>query len=233
MTPSHDGSKVSVASTVDAKPALRVFAVDGSTQPVVIDTYKKAALFVSFRPGDREITFRGTDLDGDNLVVAAADGSEYRQILSLPAGDGGFLSSDGTKIAYQTWDGRVSAIHVVDVDTGVDSVPVFDQPSDAGTDDYPQWSPDGTRFLFIRYQNGTVNHLMVAPSAGGPRVEIGPAMPNCGCSYLAAFSPDGTKVLAHFDADGSTWMLDPTGATAGTKLSSTIADAATWQRTAP
>ena len=80
---------------------------------------------------------------------------------------------------------------------------------------------------------GANNHLVVAPSEGGPRVQIGPAMPNCGCSYSAAFSPDGTKVLAYFAADGSTWQLDPTGATADVKLPTTIADAATWQRLAP
>ncbi|HVQ21973.1 MAG TPA: hypothetical protein VMT36_01755, partial [Candidatus Saccharimonadia bacterium] len=119
-------------------------------------------------------------------------------------------------------------------DTGVDSVPALDPPADAAMgDDYPRWSPDGTGLLFIRYHFGTDNHLTVAPVAGGAAVEIGPAMPNCACGYLAAFSPDGSEVLAHFDADGSTWLLDPTGATPGKQLSPAIDQAATWQRLAP
>ena len=125
-------------------------------------------------------------------------------------------------------------IHIVDVETGVDTIPAFDPPADGSyIDDKPVWSPDGTRLLFVRYHGGTDNHLAVAPVAGGPRIEIGPPMPNCGCPEPAEFSPDGTRVLAHFDEDGTTWLLDPTGATPGVQLPSTIADMASWQRTAP
>ena len=100
-------------------------------------------------------------------------------------------------------------------------------------DDAPQWSPDGTRFLFIRYQHGTVNHLAVAPVTGGHVVEIGPAMPNNASPWRAQFSPDGTRILVHYGADGSTWLLDPTGSTPGTLLPSTIDESASWQRLEP
>ena len=40
----------------------------------------------------------------------------------------------------------------------------------------------------------------------------------------AQFSPDGSKVVAHYDGDGSTWLLDPTGLTAGTQVAATMAD---------
>src|SRR5262249_50405945 len=150
-----------------------------------------------------------------------ADGSDYWPIHSLASGDGASLSPDGTKIAYQIWNGSVGTIHVIDisggVDAAVDTIPALDPPADAVlVDDKPTWSPDGTKLLFVRYTVGHDNHLVVAPVAGGPRVQIGPAMPNCGCPVSAEFSPDGTKVLAHYDADGSTWILDPTGASAGT-----------------
>lgn len=233
---SHDGSMVAVLSAdARSKPGLQVFAVDGSRKPVVINTHLRNGIaYVSFRPGDRELTFRGSGSDGDDLVVVAADGSDYWPTADLATGDGASLSPDGTKIAYQTWSGGVGTIHVVDVDSGVDTVPALDPPSDASLiDGEPTWSPDGSRLVFVRYAAGQDNHLVVAPVAGGPRVQIGPAMPNCGCPVSAVFSPDGTKVLAHYGADGSTWMLDPTGATAGTRLSSTIADTASWQRTAP
>lgn len=233
---SHDGSKVAVVSDgARSHPGLQVFTVDGSKPPVVISTHDRTGIaYVSFRPGDRELTLRGSSSVGDTLIIVAADGSDYWPFLANTQGDGASLSPDGTKIAFQVWDGTVGTIHVVDVDTEIDSVPALDPPSDTSLiDDKPTWSPDGTKLLFVRYTAGADNHLVVAPAAGGPRVQIGPAMPNCACPVSAEFSPDGTQVLAHYGADGSTWLLDPTGATAGTQLSSTIADVATWQRTAP
>ncbi len=232
---SHDGAKVAVVSAgASSKPGLQVFTVDGSRQPVLVNTHLRTGIaYLSFRPGDRELTFRGEGSDGDALITVAADGSDYWPFLNNTQGDGASLSPDGTKMAYQTWDGTLGTIHIVDVDTGADSIPALDPPSDASlVDGEPTWSPDGTKLLFVQYTAGVNNHLAVAPVAGGPRVQIGPAMPNCGCPVSAVFSPDGTKVLAHYGADGSTWLLDPTGATPGSQLSPTIAETASWQRTA-
>ena len=58
-------------------------------------------------------------------------------------------------------------------------------------------------------------------------------MAMCECQVWANFSPDGSKVLVHYDADGSTWLLDPTGMTTGTQLPSSVLDATSWQRLAP
>ena len=73
----------------------------------------------------------------------------------------------------------------------------------------------------------------MAPTIGGLCVQIGPTMVMCACQVWADFSPDGSKVLAHYDADGSTWLLDPTGKTEGTQLPSPVTDALSWQRLAP
>jgi hypothetical protein len=58
-------------------------------------------------------------------------------------------------------------------------------------------------------------------------------MPSNATRSLAQFSPDGTAVMAYFQADQSTWMLDPTGAAPDVQLPATIADQASWQRLAP
>jgi Tol biopolymer transport system component len=231
---SHDGSTVVVTSELDSGPALQLFKVDGTTQPVVIDVQGMTALYAAFRAGDQELTFRGSRPDGDGLYAVRADGTGLRTILTPGQGDGASLSPDGTRIAYQVWDGTRGVIHIIAVDSGLDSTPAFDPPSDAKLiDGEPTWSPDGTRLLFVRYAAGSVNHLVVASAKGGRRFEIGPSMPNCSCPVSAEFSPDGSKVLVHYDADASTWLLDPTGSTPGTKLSSAIEQAASWQRLAP
>jgi len=231
---SSDGSKVAVSSGTGAAPVLQVFTVDGSAAPVAIDVHGRTAEYLAFRPGDRELIFRGTNAtDPAGMFAVGADGRGFRTIIAPAEGDGTSLSPDGTKIVYQTWDGTLGIIHIVGVDTGVDSVPAFDPPASAGlADDKATWSPDGTRLVFVTYQ-GALSQLSVASAAGGSRVPIGPTMRACACQVWADFSPDGSKVLAHYDADGSTWLLDPTGTTEGTQLPSPVTDALSWQRLAP
>ena len=232
---SHDGTMVAVISDVDSKAAIQVFRVDGSSPPVVLDTPGLTEInYLAFRAGDRELTFRGATPETASMFAVGPNGSGYRTIAHVTDGDGASLSPDGTKIAYQTWDGTRGVIHVVDVDNGLDTIPAFDPPSTASlVDDTPAWSPDGTRFLFIRYDVGADNHLVVASATGGPRVQIGPAMPNAAKTVSAQFSPDGSRVLAYYSADGSTWLLDPAGSGGDVRMESTITDVSSWQRLAP
>jgi hypothetical protein len=232
---SHDGSQIAVASEVGGKPVIAFFTVDGARTPIVVDTRGMAARFLSFRPGDRELTFLGDKGDTAGFFAVGADGQGFRTILD-PGGDYASLSPDGTKIAYQgdpATPAAFGAIHVVGVQTGIDTIPAF-QPTAPAADDNPSWSPDGTRLLFQRYEAGTYR-MALAPAGGGRVVEIGPRRSQnaTGERVGAQFSPDGLTVMAHYDGDGSTWILDPTGATSGMKLSSTIAQTATWQRLAP
>jgi len=230
---SSDGSKVAVSSGAGAAPVLQVFTVDGSAPPVVIDVHGMTPEYVTFRPGDREIIFRGFNAVETRFYAVGADGQGLRTIVPPFVGDGASLSPDGTKLAYQTWDGTLGIIHIVGVDTGLDTVPVFDPPASAGlADDKPTWSPDGSHLVFVTYRNG-LSQLSVAPATGGRRVPIGPTMTTCACQVWSDFSPDGSKVLVHYDADGSNWLLDPTGQTAGTQLQSPVVDAMSWQRLAP
>jgi len=226
---SHDGSRIAVAIDRNAAPpsTIRIFSVDGSTQPRVIDIGNTEATYLAFRPGDRELTFRG-----QGLFAVGTDG-RVRSILPPGEGDYASLSPDGTKIAYQVWDGTTGTIHVIDVDTGVDSIPSIDRGTTTGLiDDAPTWSPDGNRLLFVRYHGAGGYHLAVVPATGGSVVEIGPSMPSNETRSYAQFSPDGTAVMAYFQADHSTWMLDPKGLTPDVQLPATIAEQASWQRLA-
>ena len=182
---SGDGSKVAVSSGPAADPVLQVFTVDGSVAPVTIDVHGRTAEYLAFRPGDRELIFRGMNAtDPAGMFAVGADGRGFRTIIAPAEGDSVSLSPDGTKIAYQTWDGTLGILHIVDVDTGIDSVPAFDPPARAGlADDKATWSPDGTRLVFVTYTGGT-SQLSVAPANGGPRVQIGPRMSMCECQVV-------------------------------------------------
>jgi len=75
------------------------------------------------------------------------------------------------------------------------------------------------------------NHWGIVPVAGGPPAQVGPAWTPG--SDEAAYSPDGTSIIASYpQADGTTklWLLDPTGQKPDQPLSIPATYAPVWQR---
>lgn len=231
---SNDGSRVLVSADRAGQPALSLFRVDGSTAPIELDIHGMSAIYLGFRPGDAEITFRGTLGTTEGLFAVGADGRGLRTILADGASDFGILSPDGTKIAYQISNGTtLASIHVLDVATGRELAAAFDPPPGVGViDDAPTWSPDGSQLLFRRYQGSSAYRLAVVPAAGGHVVEIGPTR-TVTATDSQQFSPDGTLVLAFYGSGGSAWILDPTGVAADRQLPAGMVDRPAWQRLAP
>ena len=229
---SHDGSRVAVSADIAGQAALQIFSVDGNSAPLVVDTGGLTTLYLAFVPGDRELTFHGTKGNVAGLFAVGTDGRGLRTIVPNGVTDFGVLSPDGTKLAYQVYEGTVGAVRVVEAATGRDVTPAFDPPTGGGVvDDRPAWSPDGSRLLFARYHGTAAYRLAVMEAIGGRVAEIGPTRTVTVADY-AQFSPDGTSVMAYFDSDKSTWLLDPTGATPDRQLPSSIAARAAWQRLA-
>ena len=84
----------------------------------------------------------------------------------------------------------------------------------------------------LRAYGGDAYQLAVASVDGGRSTLIGPEQPaNSGGSH-ARFSPDGTRVLAYYESDGSSWVLDPVAGTA-IQLPDDIDLPLTWQGANP
>ena len=228
------GPTLNTAPTGVESTGLRI--VGPGVQPflVVLQRYDLHEItYPMWRPDGREIVFMANVLDRDlpfGLFAIHTDGSRLRAIVDpVVRGPGDpALSPDGTEVAYSVWNGERNELHVVNVDTGHDATVAF---TGSGSDRRPQWSADGRRLLFERYKGDTY-HLAVGSVDGGAVVEIGPARPaNTGGSE-ARFSPDGTKVIAFYQSDGSSWILDPSDGSE-VRLDEGITSPLSWPRAAP
>ena len=180
-------------------------------------------------PNGEELTFLAGPIDTGALMVGmygiGADGTGERTLVAptvqSPAQSA--VSPDGSRVVYVVTTPDGPRLRVVDVATAVDSVISFD----GAIGRRPQWSPDGRRLVFER-DTGGVYQLAVGSVDGGAVVGIGPEQrANAGGSH-ARFSPDGTKVLAYYESDGSSWVLDPVDGTA-VQLPDEIDSPLTWQ----
>ncbi len=144
------------------------------------------------------------------------------------------VSPDGSMLAYATWEtGAEGRIHVVDIDSGVASGVDF-APDFEFNDLSPVFSPDGK--TFIVHRSAIDGYRLTALSVDGQAraVPMGLAHPDMTDGAAVLFSPDGTKVLATYRNDATTWLLDVvTGGGDQMTWSVPMATSATWQRLAP
>jgi dipeptidyl aminopeptidase/acylaminoacyl peptidase len=193
-----------------------------------------------WRPRHDQLVFAAEQPAGQRAYfLVNADGTNTRRIEGVAPGaiNDPQFSSDGSKLAYATWgtgDGSGERIHVLDIDTGSDTLATPD------ADDGYLWqdvlfSPDGTKLLTKRFLPGTYTYqLAIVPADGrGEVVLVGPEQPDgMGAAVQWQFSPDGTQVLATYGEDESTWLLDVDGR-GERQLPWSGVNGASWQRLAP
>lgn len=237
MVWSPDSQRLAVVAGIQGSPGLWIVGPDA--QPVQVLPEQIGERFGNirepqWRPNGHELVFLAGPQDTVSqvgLYLVQADGTGLRTIVE-PASHGPArpaLSPDGMRVAYSPGTMDRPALHVVDIDTGDDAAIAFDGLT---ADQGPHWSPDGARLLFERYAADGTYRLAVGSVVGGPVVEIGPAHPASTGGTEARFSPDGTKVLAFYKADSSSWILDPVDRSEF-RLSAEIASPLTWPHAAP
>jgi Tol biopolymer transport system component len=94
------------------------------------------------------------------------------------------------RIAFVSKASGQNQIYLMDVDSaGLGSAPRR-LTTDREPENYPSWSPDGTRIAFQRDINGAAIYVVRADGSGATRLS-----PTPGFDIQPSWSPDGTKVV--------------------------------------
>lgn len=151
----------------------------------------------AWSPDGAEIIFRTTREGNDEIYVMNADGSGQTNLSRSPATEerGPDWSPDGQQIALASLQGAILDIFVMPIHLA--------QPSEysstwanltddsLGGDEYPDWSPDGTRIAFHSYRDGNWEiYVMNADGTGQTRLTYNPEE-----DTYPAWSPDGTRLI--------------------------------------
>jgi Tol biopolymer transport system component len=235
---SPTGDRIALARNGD--PANQVTIMDpsdGSTTTFQLEIEVASAVW---RPNHDQlvITTRGMVPGGSadqGFYLLGSDGTGLTPIVVGPAViNDPTLSPDGTKLAYSTWEtaaeGRTQILDIdLGTEAGVDFAPDFDF-----TDLNPIFSPDGKSFVVERYAVDGYRLTLLSIDGQSPPVSMGAAHPEGTDGANVVFSPDGTKILATYRDDRTTWLFD-VGTGEGEQMDWTVpaSTSATWQRLAP
>lgn len=234
---SPDSDRLAFVGSVDGVDGLWAVGLDGQPALVLAEQPGTGIGIINepeWRPDGSGLVFLAGPIDSGSGTVGLyriqADGAGLQALVepTVPGPTQPAVSPDGTQVVYSVREGADDVLHVVGIETAEDRVVALDGPR---ADQRPQWSPDGRTLLFERYQ-GKTYRLAVGPVAGGPVVELGPSQPYRTGGSNARFSPDGTRVLAFFESDASSWVLDPADGSA-IQLGNEIVSPLTWQPTGP
>jgi dipeptidyl aminopeptidase/acylaminoacyl peptidase len=234
MVWSPKSDQLAVVGVVNDTQGLWVMGLHGPNTLVQVQPAAGGANEIiddpQWRPNGHEIVFLGSAYGTVPTVagfyIVRSDGTGLR-LIAPPIVDGPTrfsLSPDGSKVAYAVGAANQGEIHVMDVDSGADRAVAFDGTA---ADLRPHWSPDGTKLVFERYSGGTFQ-LMIGAATGGPLTGIGPTRPDKTGGAEVQFSPDGASIVAFYNADKTSWLLDPAGGP-GTKLEYDAVSPPAWQ----
>ncbi len=109
---------------------------------------------------------------------------------AAPATDPATSSAEIGRIAFVSRAGGLNQIYLMNVDSaGAGSTPKR-LTADREPENYPSWSPDGTRIAYQRDFNGAAIYVVRADGTGARRLS-----PTPGFDIQPSWSPDGTRII--------------------------------------
>jgi WD40 repeat protein len=241
---SPDGTQIAIAAGAPDGNGhvIDVVNADGSGMRT-LDVGRPAHELSWLPPDGKEIVFRGEQLKaGDppsGIFAVRPDGSGLRPISSRPPTDSNdfqsiAVSADGRFLTYRDTGAQGSfQLHILTIATGEDRV----LPHPAGTAQLGgSFSPDGRMIAFLRADASGMFRMTVAPVDGsGMGIELGPSAPLGSDGPTInnySWSPDGTAVIANYDADKTARLL-PVDGSPPTELAHGELALPAYQRLAP
>ncbi len=235
---SPTGDRIALARNGDPSGLVTIMdPSDGSTTTFQLELEIATAVW---RPNSDQlvITTHSTTPEGSaeqGFYLVRSDGTGLKPIVVGPTViNTPSLSPDGSKLAYSTWDtGAEGRTHIIDIETRTEAAVDF-APDFEFTDLNPILSPDGKHFVVHRSAADGYRLTILSIDGKSPPVPMGAAHPDMTDGASVLFSPDGTKVLATYRDDGTTWLFDvATGEGDQMAWTVPVSTSATWQRLAP
>jgi TolB protein len=181
---SPDGNQIAYYSEVGGQPAdLFVMDADGRNVRQLTKT-PEAEGYPAWSPDGRQIAFESHTPDGNfDVYVMKADGSNVRRLTREPRRDvGPAWSPDGLKLAFMSdRGGKEFNLYWMNADGSA-----VEQLTSGETDWFPQFSPDGGRIAFHRWDDVHVLDL-----AGRRTTRLTVAPDN---GMYPSWSPDGSRL---------------------------------------
>lgn len=158
----NDGTLLVTSKDVDS--SVVTMNADGSHRKTVFQSVQGAAFAPSWSPDGQRIAFgyggflQGRRTNGAKIMVVNRDGSGLAE-LTPDVPNAGFpsWSADGKEIVYRSFDANARGLNILNLETHVT------RSLTDGVDNLPYWSPDGTRILFTRSEEGNFDIYTVKP----------------------------------------------------------------------